>query len=80
MPAAAEPAKAEPEYELRRVSAFPAARVSRSRTDLGFFFDVMERRDPGANYVGGVTWTKKLLTPVKDAVIMFMSKGSQQAS
>ena len=45
MPAAAEPAKAEPEYELRRVSAFPAARVSRSRTDLGFFFDVMERRD-----------------------------------
>jgi hypothetical protein len=40
----------------------------------------MERRDPGANYVGGVTRTKKLLTPVKDAVIMFMSKGSQQAS
>ena len=39
----------------------------------------MECRDPGAHYVGAVTRTKKLLAPVQDVVIMFISKGSQQA-
>jgi len=43
-----------------------------SRTDFEFFFYVMQRRDPGAHQIGGVTRPKKHLAPVKHTVIMFM--------
>src|SRR5271169_7014765 len=53
-------------------SPFSAADIAHSSPSLKFLFDRVQGRNPRAHKVGGIAGTKELLTPVEDAVYMFM--------
>ena len=51
-------------------SAFPAAHVGDLGTAREFVLDPIESRNPGADQIRGVPWTKELLASVKHPVLV----------
>src|ERR1700758_2427495 len=75
------------EFRVRKRFCQEQGRCAFSTTNIGdagagfeFLFNAVERRDPGAHKIGGVSGAKELFAPVENPVVVFVPAHARPAA